>query len=161
MPQFPNLARRIADLDNPTAHEAEELRWLDDNVKAEIEAAGLQPLAIDDIFRRGNGEVPTRYIAAFPDSERKRWIFRRAWRYWVCEGPGIPAQDAIALHRTHGKVVRVAGHCGCPDPVEWFKGLGVGLYHVDSSEGLAELVSTINRVVARYAEHTPIKAENP
>jgi hypothetical protein len=76
------------------------------------------------------------------------WHFTRAWYYWSAEGPGIPCDIAEKLHATHGKQVRVAGHCGCPSPSEWFKGFAVGSYHIDTPEGLKALADVI-RSIAR------------
>ena len=44
------------------------------------------------------------------------WTFERAWYYWIAKGPGIELSEAQALQAKHGKVVRVAGHCGSPIP---------------------------------------------
>jgi len=73
------------------------------------------------------------------------WTFRRYWYYWVCKGPGIPVDIAEELHSRFGKEVRVAGHCNCPSPREWYKGLGCGEYHVDTKEGLKALADTIRK----------------
>lgn len=74
------------------------------------------------------------------------WTFERAWRYYIAEGPGIPPDKAEEFHKTWGGYVRVAGHCGCPSPLEYYKGFAVGLYHIDSQEGLnafAKLLKSI------------------
>ena len=42
--------------------------------------------------------------------------------------------------------MRVEGHCGCPSPLEYNKGFAVGLYHVDTPEGLKALADTIKQV---------------
>lgn len=75
------------------------------------------------------------------------WEFKRAWYYWVCKGPGIPTSYAMRLHEAFGKEVRVDGDCGCPSPLQRFKGLGCGIYHVDTQEGLNALAETIRLVV--------------
>lgn len=105
----------------------------------ELADAGIKAVLLPEGARYG--EPKTRVLG-----ELGPWSFKRAWRYWVAEGPGIPVDEAEALHVKHGRVVRVAGHCGCPSPLEWYKGFGVGLYHVDSAEGLAALARTINAV---------------
>jgi hypothetical protein len=55
-------------------------------------------------------------------------------------------EAAERLHATHGTQVRVDGHCGCPSPREWFKGFGVGHYHVDTPAGLKALADAIRSV---------------
>ena len=97
-----------------------------------------------------SGEVPTHVIGHIDPSG---WGFERAWTYWVAEGPGIPVEEAEELHEKYGQVVRVSGHCGCPSPLEWFKGFGVGLYHVDTLEGLKALADTIKEIVAKNNEN--------
>lgn len=87
------------------------------------------------------GEVRSRV-----EGDLQPWSFKRAWRYWVARGSGIPPDAATELHETHGTEVRVAGHCGCPSPREWFKGFAVDLYHVDTPEGLRALVALIRKV---------------
>lgn len=129
---FPNLARR-----DPTADDIERVTAI---CKAELEAAGIDPHVWS--FRI-DGEVPTKAMGSL-----SMWGFKRAWYYWTAEGPGIPPDIAEKLHATHGTQVRVAGHCGCPSPREWFKGFGVGNYHVDTPEGLKALADTIRSVVA-------------
>ncbi len=91
-----------------------------------------------------SGEVPTNVIGYLDPSG---WGFTRAWTYWVCKGPGIPPDIAEELHKTHGNYVRVAGHCGCPSPLEWYKGFAVGSYHVDTLEGLKALADTIKAII--------------
>jgi len=87
------------------------------------------------------------------------WIFRRAWYYWVAEGPGIPSAAAKILHDKHGKEVRVEGHCGCPDPIEYCKGHPVTYYHIDTQRGLNALVETINEdLLLRLSERSECSA---
>lgn len=107
--------------------------------RAELEAAGIKVSEFDIFATRG--EVPSRAIGGLLS-----WTFTRAWYYWVAEGPGIPPDIAEKLHATHGKDVRVDGHCGCPSPREWFKGFAVGRYHVDTQEGLNALADTLRSV---------------
>ncbi len=71
------------------------------------------------------------------------WIFRREWYYWTAKGPGIPPGSAKELHDRMGEEVRVEGHCGCPDPIEYCKGKPVTYYHIDTQRGLNELVKVI------------------
>jgi hypothetical protein len=81
--------------------------------------------------------------------ESGAFTFHRAWYYWVVTGP-VPVELAWKLYNDpRGRHdVRVAGHCGCPEPVEpWIRkreaGDVVDEYHIDSQDGLnlfAELV---------------------
>lgn len=77
------------------------------------------------------------------------WTFRRAWYYWIASGPILSNEYAMPLHESHGKSVRVSGHCGCPSPEEWCGDRGVGLYHVDNQEGLKALADTIRNAQDR------------
>ncbi len=93
---------------------------------------------------KSSGEVSTKIIGEIKGSG---WGFHRAWTYWVCTGPGIPPKEAEELHKKFGDVVRVSGHCGCPSPLEWYKGFGCGLYHVDTLDGLKALADTIKNIL--------------
>ena len=81
------------------------------------------------------------------DMPRIGWFFQRAWYYWVAKGPGVPPDYAEKLHKTHGHEVRVEGHCGCPSPLEYNKGFGVGSYHIDTSEGLKAFVDMLKQIM--------------
>ena len=125
----------------------------DEMLRAELRLAGIPTLQEADgrasefpanLLRRGSGEVKTSVIGVL-----HRWEFKRAWRYWAARGPGIEVDAAMRLHDAHGKSVRVDGHCGCPSPLEWFKGLACGSYHVDDIEGLRALADCIKALVAR------------
>lgn len=127
----------------------------DDILRAELKAAGIPTLQEDagkppeylvDMLREMSGEVKTSVRGVLHG-----WQFERAWYYWTAKGPGIEVEAAEALHATHGKVVRVAGHCGCPSPREWYKGLAVGSYHIDTPEGLKALADTIKGLVEKSA----------
>ena len=127
----------------------------DDILRAELKAAGIPTLQeaegkppeyLADMLRRNSGEVKTSVIGCLHG-----WEFKRAWYYWTASGPGIDVETAEALHATHGRVVRVDGHCGYPSPREWYKGLACGHYHVDSPEGLKALADTIKGLVAKSA----------
>jgi len=131
-----NLARR-----DPTPEVIEEVTAI---CRAELEAAGIA-VSEYDIFAK-HGEVPSKAVGGLAS-----WGFQRAWYYWIAEGPGIPPDIAEKLHATHGKDVRVDGHCGCPSPLEWHKGFAVGRYHVDTQEGLNALAATIREVIASYS----------
>jgi hypothetical protein len=103
----------------------------------ELEAAGIEVVTLPESCRYGEPKTVVM-------GQLGMWGFKRAWRYWIAEGPGIPPVEAEALHEEHGKVVRVDGHCGAPSPLEWFKGFAVGHYHVDAQEGLTALAETLN-----------------
>lgn len=126
---FPNLARG-----NPSEQEIEAIT---ETCKAELITAGIEPFVFSFVLST-SGEVPTKCGGSL-----SMWSFKRAWYYWVANGPGLPVEVAEKLHATHGRQVRVDGHCGCPSPREWFKGFGVGSYHVDSPEGLKALADAI------------------
>lgn len=112
---------------------------VDDLLAKELEDAGI------DVHRYPfeiNGEVKTRVVGTVGG----KWIFKRAWYYWVAEGDGIPPSYAWDLYRTNGKDARIDGHCGCVDP-SYCRGFAIGLYHVDNASGLKALADTIRRVV--------------
>lgn len=122
----------------------------DDVLTAELTAAGITVMS-HKIFLVSSGEVKSSVIG-----ELFGWTFKRAWTYWIATGPGIDLVSAERLHLAHGRTVRVDGHCGCPSPGEWFKGLACGSYHVDDQEGLNALADTIRGLVAAYDQ---LKAE--
>jgi hypothetical protein len=115
----------------------------DDAIEAELHSAGIPIERLPLWMRDPNREVKTTIVGSLHG-----WVFTRAWRYWVCTGPGIPCYEAMMLHEVFGEEVRVDGHCGCPSPLEQFKGLGVGHYHVDTIRGLKALADAIRQVVA-------------
>ncbi len=100
----------------------------DDIVKSELELAGMQ-IETFDVLREG--EVHTAHIGCYCG-----WTFKRAWRYYIAKGFGIPNDKAEEFHQIWGKQVRVDGHCGCPSPTEWYMGFTGNLYHIDKQEGL-------------------------
>ena len=108
---------------------------VDSILTAELRTAGID--VIEMVERYGE---PQSVIAG----ELRGWKFRRAWYYWMADGPGIPFEAATKLHEAHGKSVRVEGHCGCPSPAE-FTGVGnpVTSYHVDNQDGLNALADAI------------------
>jgi len=129
---FPNLARHQGDVESYPEVDAQVVR--------ELDAAGVKVIGPHEWLRE-RGEVPVAFMG-----ELCMWGFRRAWYYWVAEGPGVPADRAEEFHKTWGKQVRVDGHCGCPSPLEWQHGFAVGMYHIDTQEGLnafAELLRSI------------------
>lgn len=110
-------------------------------LSAELKAAGI-PFEIHDLLRKSSGEVKSGVIGMLHG-----WTFRRAWYYWMCEGPGIPMTEAEKLHAEYGKEVRVNGDCTCSSPREMFKGLACGSYHVDTPRGLKALADMIKEIV--------------
>jgi hypothetical protein len=118
---------------------------LERSIEAELAWAGIPFTTLSLPVARGR-------IASGVVGELHNWGFTRNWYYWMAEGPGIPVEDAIELHEKFGREVRVEGHCGCPHPLEYRGGFGVGSYHVDSYEGLKALADTINKVAARGKE---------
>ncbi len=116
-------------------------------LSAELESAGICVEALPKFWRDTEGGEPWSVVIG----TLHRWGFRRAWYYWIARGPGIPPEDAMALHAEHGTSVRVEGNCTCPSPLEYLHGFAVGLYHVDNAEGLAALAETIRGVWQRAA----------
>lgn len=128
----------------------------DDILRAELKAAGIPtvqedagkgPVYLADMLRRSSGEVKTSVVGVLHG-----WTFKRAWCYWMCEGPGIEIVAAERLQEKYGTVVRAAGDCGCRGPRFWFNGLACGSYHVDSQEGLKALADTIKSLVSESKE---------
>lgn len=118
---------------------------------AELQAAGIPFEKLPESLRKG-GEVKTIVLGALHG-----WTFTRAWYYWIAEGPGIPHEEATDLWNLN-LGVRVDGHCANPSPLEWFKGLAVGYYHVDTAEGLKALADTIKSLVEKAQ---PLKLVEP
>ncbi len=77
--------------------------------------------------------------------------FKRAWYYWVVNGP-VPLDVALELysHPIGRKDVRVTGHCGCPPPEDWARNGVVNLYHIDSQSGLNLFVRVLEEHALRY-----------
>lgn len=137
---FPNKAGDHADTDGI--------------LRAELKAAGILTFQEDEgkgeeylaeFLRKTSGEVKTSIRGTLHG-----WVFTRNWYYWVAKGPGIEASAAEALHAKYGNVVRVDGDGGCPNPIDRCKGLSVGVYHVDTQEGLKALADTIKGLVKKY-----------
>ena len=108
---------------------------------SELQLANIEVARLPEVLRSRH-EVRTVIVGQIGP-----WGFDRAWRYWIAKGPGIPPLIAEALHTLHGTEVRVDGHCGCPSPGAWFKGFAVGLYHVDTQEGLNALANVIRGIL--------------
>ena len=112
---------------------------VDDELRAELLAAAIEVHDAGKWFRDTcKSEVKTSLYGILHG-----WQFTRAWRYWIAKGPGLPPQYATPLHVSMGEEVRVAGHCGCPSPLEWYRGFGVDSYHVDTQQGLSALAQAL------------------
>lgn len=147
--RFPNLAGKSFGVDEILLAELK-----DAGILSLEEACSLSDY-LKDTLRRNSGEVKT-----WVQGVLHGWSFTRAWYYWVAKGPGIEIAVAEKLHEQWGKQVRVDGHCGCPHPREWYKGLAVGYYHVDTPEGLRALADTIKELVEKNKNHLErLKAE--
>jgi hypothetical protein len=138
MNRFPNKAGDHADTDQI--------------LQAELTAAGIPSLADHDgplspalveLLRRNSGEVKTSILGHLHG-----WRFERAWYYWMASGPGIPLDEAEALHSRYGHDLRVGGSAASPSPREQYKGLGCGIYHIDTPEALKALADCIEQIVA-------------
>lgn len=138
---FPNKAGDHADNDSVLRSELHEAC-----IQTMQEDEGRGPEWLADILRSQSGEVKSSVVGMLHG-----WTFKRAWYYWVAEGPGIDFERSMNLWRSHGMEVRASGDCACRSPVMWYKGMACGLYHVDTSEGLKALADTINAQVA-YAQ---------
>ncbi len=140
---FPNLARSprlhaYECADKKNAWDPAVVAEVTATAEAELKAAGIN-VTIWPSWN--NGEVPSLAIG-----ELSGWTFQRRWYYWSAEGPGIPPDVAEKLHASHGREVRVEGHCGCPSPLEWRKGFAIGSYHVDTQEGLNALADVLRSI---------------
>jgi hypothetical protein len=121
---------------------------IDDLLAAELTSADIEVLRLQ-FLKDGRREVDTSVRGSLHG-----WGFTRAWYYWVAEGPGLPPSYATPLHETHGRDVRVEGDCGSPSPMEARKGFAIGLYHVDTADGLKALADTLRLVVSDAARAT-------
>lgn len=125
---------------------------VDEAIKAELIEAGIEVEMMPEFWRENHPEMRTCVVGSLHG-----WGFRRAWRYWVAQGPGIEVAAAEELHAKFGQEVRVDGHCGCPSPREWFKGLACGNYHVDTQRGLNALAATIRKLVGESQKNSSQK----
>lgn len=125
---------------------AGETENLDDTLASELKAAGIPVERLSEILRT-KGEVSTITMGFLG-----KWKFERCWYYWRASGPGLPPLYADALHVLYGQEARVAGHCGCPSPFEWYCGFGVDLYHVDTPAALAALATALKACLRDAAQ---------
>ena len=137
--KFPNRSGDREDTDAVLSAELKEAGI--NNILEKDEASHPE---IKSLLRETSGEVKTSVRGSLHG-----WQFERGWYYWMAKGPGIDVDTAEELHATHGQEVRVAGHCGCPSPREWYKGLACGSYHIDTPDGLKALADTIKGQVAK------------
>lgn len=155
---FDTAERFATHLNENYSHDRTRTRFLnkagnhadtDDILNAELEAAGITTLAsmhpdkTSDLYRamrEMSGEVKTSTRGYLHG-----WQFERGWYYWTAKGPGLNIDIATELHEDFGKEVRVAGHCGCPHPRDWYKGMAVPDYHIDTVEGLKALADAIKQ----------------
>ncbi len=81
-------------------------------ILSELKRCGIPALQIPE---RTRSEVPYTYVG-----KAGAFDFRRAWYYWCVDGR-VPLAVAQEMYDTEvGKRdIRVAGHCGCPPPIEW------------------------------------------
>src|ERR1035437_2982969 len=121
---------------------------VDAELTKELEDAGLSVVMYPECAYKKR-EVDSRVCGQITadDMPRIGWWFERAWYYWTAKGPGIPPDYAEKLHGTHGQVVRVEGHCGCPSPLEYNKGFGTGSYHIDTPDGLKAFVNMLIQIM--------------
>lgn len=114
----------------------------DEAIHDELTLAGVPWVRVprDDI----HSEVP--YTI---EGRLGRFKFRRAWRYWVVEGP-VPIEVACELYVSPvgRKDVRAGGDCTCPHPdtqAEWLDSEGVRLYPDPTGEREAKWREFIER----------------
>lgn len=136
--QLRNLARRVTD---DAQEQAQIFKEVDDFCAAELRSAFIK-IESFEIFRgskeSGLREVPTQHMGV-----HCRWSFRRSWKYWVAEGPGIPPEHAEPFHQIWGHECRVEGDCAAPSPLEACEGFAVGMYHIDTQEALAHFAALL------------------
>jgi hypothetical protein len=95
-------------------------RDCDKYIEKELQRCGIPILNVE----RANTEVPYSIVGQYGN-----FTFRRAWYYWMVEGP-MPLLQAHELYDDPvGKTdIRVAGHCGCPAPTAWARYLDADGY---------------------------------
>lgn len=155
----------------------------DGSITEELKQAYIPIIRAD-----GRGEVPYNFAGKLDD-----WSFKRAWCYWDAtaseRSKGLPLSVATELHfkeypkntdvkktaysngpiRIYGQVVRVEGHCGCPEPKEWalptedvlkreLKKLGIDCRHVTNRE-LAKLFNEDKVIVDRFVDNYHIDTQ--
>jgi hypothetical protein len=142
--RFPNLARNGKGLERPQPEDHPDVR---EQAVRELEEAGITERLM--LHYSDHPEVPAAIIAGV-----HRWTFTRAWYYWIATGPGIPPEHAIPFDKEWGKEVRVDGDCACRGAEFWGEGFGVGMYHIDTQEGLNAFVQLLAKVRKPVSEGT-------
>lgn len=122
---------------------------LDRTIIEELVEAGIKYEVYSWIDRSSRKtEVPTTVLSGVCS-----WNFERAWKYWICSGPGIPPDKAEEFDKKWGNVCRVGGYGGGISPLKWYKGFGVPLYHVDTQEGLNAFVELLKSIYIKEEEN--------
>lgn len=78
-----------------------------------------------------------------------QFTFRRAWYYWVANGP-VPIELARKLYAdpVGVKDIRVDGHCGCPAPDDF----GGNYFAADGSRILVDPEGSEQRTIAKFPD---------
>ena len=84
-------------------------------------------------------------LDSVPVDADRRWYY---WKIAMPKGLALPADKALDLNRRMGEDVRAFGHAGGMDEQtlkNWMEGAnnGVTSWHVDTQEGLRELVTVL------------------
>lgn len=93
----------------------------DEEIRRELKRARIELV---------EGERSKHEVAASVTGKLGEFVFKRAWYYWVVQGP-VPLEVARELYAdpVGNTDVRVAGHCGCPPPehpwVEYYDAQGL------------------------------------
>lgn len=119
---------------------------VDAEIIAELEKAGIRPEKMPEMMR---GKTGTREVLTVVIGTHLKWSFERGWYYWIAQGPGIPYDLAKELNDQFGQDVRIDGYAGGQD-IEVTGGFSVGVYHVDTAEGLEALRKTLDKVNERF-----------
>ncbi len=116
----------------------------DDNCDREIRRE-LERARIEIV----EGERSTHEVPASLTGKLGPFTFRRAWYYWVAEGP-MPIKMARELYADPvGKDdVRVGGHCGCPSPDKY----GATYYDADGLQLYSDPTGEEARKQAHFLE---------
>ncbi|MBI2065007.1 MAG: hypothetical protein HYT62_03085 [Candidatus Yanofskybacteria bacterium] len=87
-------------------------RDCDKSIERELNRCGIELVRLPSVL---HSEVP-----ASITGKLGQFQFHRAWYYWIVRG-NMPLPVAQELYDDPvGKTdIRVAGHCGCPPPIEW------------------------------------------
>jgi hypothetical protein len=79
-------------------------------IRFELVRAAIKPV---DHAEKVGGEVPARLTGTLGP-----FTFRRAWTYWVVDGP-IPLSVAEEMFAARPDDVRSGGDCACRPPLTW------------------------------------------